>query len=466
MQIPILSGVYTDESSDIRTSYPRNLLPVVDENGISQGYLRPADGIKFFGQGTGSDRGGINWNDECFRVMGTSLIKVLADGSHVVIGDVGGSGQVIFDYGFTYLAIVSSGLLYLYDGATLAQVTDPDLGNVIDVVWVDGYFMTTDGEFLIVTELTDPFSIKPLKYGSSEADPDPVKALVKIRNEVYALNRHTIELFNNIGGSGFPFDRIEGAQIEKGCVGTHAACVFMETVAFVGSGFNEAISVYLGSNGQVVKLSTREIDKILASYNIVQLSDIVCETRVGEGYEHLMIRLPDQTLVYDATASKLNGTPVWLTLTSSILGTGLYRGQNLTRCYDKWIVGDPLSSNMGYLVDDIATHYDDETGWEFGTTIIYNEGRGLIFHELELVCLTGRVKVGVNPSVWTQYSLDGETWSQEKVRTAGKTGERSKRISWLKQGSMQNWRIQRFRGTSESHLTISRLEARIEPLHV
>jgi hypothetical protein len=30
-----------------------------------------------------------------------------------------------------------------------------------------------------------------------------VKALLKVRNEVYALNRHTIEAFDNVGGSGF-----------------------------------------------------------------------------------------------------------------------------------------------------------------------------------------------------------------------------------------------------------------------
>jgi hypothetical protein len=88
--------------------------------------------------------------------------------------------------------------------ATLTQNTDPDLGTVLDVVWVDGYWMTTDGEFLVVTDLTNPLAVDPFKYGSSEVDPDPVKALLKVRNEVYALNRHTIEAFDNVGGCGLP----------------------------------------------------------------------------------------------------------------------------------------------------------------------------------------------------------------------------------------------------------------------
>ncbi len=87
---------------------------------------------------------------------------------------------------------------------------------------MDGYFLSTDGEFLIVTELNDPTQVNPLKYGSSEADPDPVNAVLKLRNEVYAINRNTIEVFDNAGGDLFPFQRIEGAQIQKGAIGTFA----------------------------------------------------------------------------------------------------------------------------------------------------------------------------------------------------------------------------------------------------
>ena len=44
MQIPILNGIFTDEAADFRTSYPRNLIPVPKQEGISAGYLRPEAG--------------------------------------------------------------------------------------------------------------------------------------------------------------------------------------------------------------------------------------------------------------------------------------------------------------------------------------------------------------------------------------------------------------------------------------
>jgi hypothetical protein len=66
--------------------------------------------------------------------------------------------------------------------------------------------------------------------------------------------------------------------------------------------------------------------------------------------------------------------------------------------------------------------------------------------------------------VWTSYSLDGLTYSVEKPARVGKLGEYNKRVVWLQQGSMRNWRLQKFRGTSEAQLAMARLEARVEPL--
>lgn len=464
MQIPVLSGVYTDGSADFRTSYPVNLIPVPKGQGISAGYLRPADGIELLGEGPGIDRGGISWNGTCYRVMGSKLVRISSTGELFEVGDVGTGGQVTFDYSFDRLAIASGGLLFYLTAGVLTQVTDPDLGSVLSVVWVDGYFMTTDGEFLVVTELNDPFAVDPLKYGSSEIDPDPVKTLLRLRGEIYAVNRHTIEVFDNVGGDGFPFQRIEGAQIEKGAIGTHCACVFADAVAFLGSGREESPGIYIGGNSQANKISTREIDQILLKYTEAQLATVVLESRADKGHQHLWVHLPDRTLVFDAAGTAAANAPMWFTLTSGLADFSMYRARNLVWCYDRWICADPSSTKYGQLVDTVSTQYGDKARWEFGTTIVYSEGRGAIFHQLELVCLTGRVALGADPRVSTAYSVDGETWGQEKFVSAGKIGDRAKRLVWFQQGHMRNWRIQRFRGTSDAHISIARLEAQLEPL--
>jgi hypothetical protein len=466
MQIKILNGIYADSTPELRTAYPVNMTPVPLQSGISNGFLRPGDGIVANGTGPGADRGGMDWNGICYRVMGTKLVSVSNTGAVTVLGDVGGpkSGLVTMDYSFDRLAIASGGRLYYWDGTTLAQVTDPDLGTVLDFCWVDGYFMTTDGGNLIVTELNDPFSVNPLKYGSSEVDPDPVVALLKLRNEVHALNRHTIEVFDNVGGDLFPFARIDGAQIQKGVVGTFACCVYLDRIAFLGSGRNEAPAIYVGASAQTQKLSTQEIDELLATYTEEQLSLVKLEARNDKAHQHLYVHLPDRTIVYDAAASEALQTQVWFTLTSTVAGFSQYRARNFVWCYDKWLVGDPLSNNLGYFSQATGHHWGQQVRWEFGTSIVYNEGNGAIFNRLELVSLTGSVMLGTNPQISTSYSTDGLAWSQDRAISVGTTGNTAKRLAWFQQGHMRNWRIQRFRGDSDAHISFVRLEAQLEPL--
>lgn len=466
MQIPILNGIYTDSGApDFRTSYPRNLVPVPKDQGISKGYLRPAEGLRQFGgSGPGSDRGGINWNRAMYRVMGTKLVSVSSAGVIQELGTVGGAEQVAMDVGFDRVGIASNGSLFYWDGIALSQNTSPNLRTVLTVKFVGGYWVTTDGLYIVVTNLNDPFTVDPLKYGSLDADPGPLKAIDELRNELYAFGRYVIGIFQNVGGVGFPFQQVQGALVPRGIIGTHAYCDLGDSFAFVGSGRKEAPGVYRTIPADTEKLSTREIDQVLLGYSEEVLSLVVMESRVDKHQQLIYIHLPDQTLVYDTMASGALGEPVWHTLTTSVVGLGQYLARNLVWCYDRWIGGDPSAARLCELVDDVSSHYEGVNGWEFGTQALYNEGNPAILHELELVALPGRVALGDDPVVWASYSTDGQTWSAERPAKAGKQGERNKRIAWRNNGRVQHWRTQRFRGTSEAHLSFARLEAKVEPL--
>ena len=458
MQIPVLSGIYTDTDARFRVSYPVNLVPVPTSNGIGNLYLRPVEGLAELATTPGLDRGGINWNGFCYRVLGNTLVVVAETGSLASLGTIPGTDRVIMDYSFDRLAICADNKLYYYDSTTgLTQVTDPDLGTPIDVLWVDGYFMTTDGEFLVVTDLSDPYAVNPLKYGSSEVDPDPVVGLIKIRNEVYAINRHSIEVFDNVGGDLFPFQRIEGAQITKGAIGTHAVCEFENALAFLGSNHNEPLGLYLGYNGQTVKISTNDIDKILREYTEAELVNTVLESRVDNAHRYLYVHLPDRTLVYDAGATQVLNAAVWVVLTSSATTYSEYRAKNLVWCYDKWIFGDPASNTLGTYTNAVGSHYGTNVRWEFGTNIVYNNGQGAVFHELELIVLDDSA---AETTINTSHSFDGQTYTANAPATAGN----GKRISWRRQGKMRQWRTQRFTGDTSAKMSFAALEARLEPL--
>jgi hypothetical protein len=463
-QIAIISGIYADQSGDYRTSYPENLIPVPKAQGVSNGYLRPADGIASDGTGPGIGRGGINWNGVLHRVMGSKLVRIDAAGAVTELADIPGAEVVTLDYGFDRLGISAGGSLHYWNGSALTTVTDPDAGTVLDHCWIGGYYLLTDGANLIVTELNDPTAINPLKYGSAESDPDPIKAVDALRNEAYALGRYTIEAFQNISGDLFPFRRIDGAQVPRGVIGTHAYAPFAGTFAFLGSGRNESPAVYLMQPGDTLKLSTREIDTILGEFTEAQLAAAVVEARTDKSHQHLLIHLPDRCLVYDAAASQQMQQPIWFVLHSGVSDLAQYRASGLVWCYDRWNVEDPTSSAFGHFVGNVSSHYGQAVGWRFGTAMAYNGGADGIVHDLELVCLPGRAALGVNPTVWHSHSADGVTWSQERPKAAGKQGERAKRLAWRRAGRIQHVRMERFRGTSDAQLSMARLEAQIEAL--
>lgn len=467
-QVPILSGITADQFGEFRTSYPRNMVPVPMAQGISRGYLRPADGIAAFATGQGNDRGGIRWNDECYRVSGTKLVRVDASGAVTVLGDVGGSEFCSMDYSFDRLAIASNGHLYYLVGNTLTSVSDPDLGRVYDVLWEAGYFFTTDGTSIVQTELTDPTSVNPLRYGSSEGDPDPIMALSKLNREVFALNRFSMEAFENVGGDGFVLRRIDSATVSRGIIGRHAYCKLDDTFVFLGGGRTEKgvepPSVWVMTPGASRPVATREVDRILRNYTEAQLAGVVMETRVEQGHAAVLIHLPDQCLVYDAAASRASDVPVWYTLDSGLLARSQYRARGLVWCYDRWIAGDPTSASIGVLTQQTMEHFGAVIAWEFGTLVMYADGDDAIVVEMELVGLPGRVAFGSDPIIWSSYSHDGEDWSQERAISCGRQGERQKRMMWRKQGKIRHYRMQKFRGTSDARVSFASLRMELEPL--
>jgi hypothetical protein len=221
------------------------------------------------------------------------------------LGDIGDNGKdAVFTYSMDRLGIASNGILWYYNLATgLTSVVDPDIGVVNWVLWIDGYFAVTDGTTIAVTELADPYAVNPLKYGSAEESPDAINSLLKISGQLVAVGGLTCESFQNIGGSLFPFQRLPNALIERGSVGPYATTLYNQSYAFVGRGENEAPAVYLAGPGTTAKISTREIDLLLAAVTVAQWASLKLEARVDKAAQYLYVHLPTLTCVYDISAT-------------------------------------------------------------------------------------------------------------------------------------------------------------------
>lgn len=462
MQLSLVSGVTTNEQAEFELAYPVNLEPIIVNSKISNGQLRTAAGTLPFGAGPGIDRGGINWNDVLYRVMGQSLVKVAQNGTVTTLATIPGTGPVGLDYSFDQLIIRADGKLLYWNGTALTQVTDPDLGTCIDATWIDGYTMSTDGKFVVVTELNDPLEVKTAKYGSAEADPDPITGLIKSRGEAYALGRHTIQVFQNVGGNGFPFQVITGATIPFGCVSPSAKTLFGNTFAFVGSARGDALGVYVAGQGTADKISTRAVDDWLSS--LADPTSLVCERRVARDELRLLIHGPDETWIFLAKATEAAGEPIWYRAQSA---TGqAYRPRNAVNVYGRTIVGDAQSPSLGYLTTDVSSHFDQTTQWSFDVGLLYNSAKGAIVDRVELVGMSGRGDESEGGAVFMSSTRDGRTFSQERTVTLGKLGQRTKRIQWRPHIRMRSYMGFRFRGYSRALAGFASCEVEARPLTV
>lgn len=461
MRVPLLSGILADETAEFRTSYPVNLETVAVDNKIAKAQFRAPAGAVPFLTGPGIDRGGVEWGEELYRVMGTRLVRITPVGI-TDLGDVGEGGPVTFAIGFDRLAVRSGTRLYYYNGTTLTQVTDPDLGAVVDLLWIDGYYMTTDGTSVIVTELNDPTSVVPLKYGSAEEDPDMVTGLIKLRNEPYVLGRYTIQVFRNVGGSGFPFQNLRGASIPVGCVSPSAKCLYADTFAFVGSARGEALGVYVAGSGTATRISDRRIDDELAA--VEDPTQIILENRTSRGERRLFVHLPEKTLVYLLNASRELGEPVWYVAKSG--RDKPYRLRNAVEVNGTIYVGDAESAAVGLLTHEVATHFGEPAEWSFDVGLLYNEGKGGILRRVELIGLPGRAPSGVDGTVFLSMTRDGETFSVERGVPMGARGDRTKRMQWRPRTNFRNWLGMRFRGYSAALPGFAACEVEATPLAV
>jgi hypothetical protein len=459
-RVPLLSGITADETAEFKTSRPVNLEIVPIDNKIAKAQFRMTAGATEFAEGPGVDRGGIFWNDAMHRVMGTKLVSISEGAVVAELGDVGGTGPVTFDYSFDRLGIRSDEKLFYRNGAVLTEVTDQDLGPVLDFMWIDGYFMTTDGEAVVVTELNDPTSILPLKYGSAEEDPDAVTGLIKVRNEPYVLGRNTIQVLKNVGGNGFPFTAVRGASIPVGCVSPSAKCLFLDSFAFVGSARGEALGVYIAGQGTASKISDRAIDDELAK--VEDPTQIILENRSWRGERRLLVHLPDKTLVFQANATRDLEEPVWPSLKSG--RDKPYRLRNAVLAYGKVFIGDTESALVGELTETVATHFGEKAEWQFDVGLIYNEAKGFILTSVELVGLPGRAPHGEDGRLFMSMTGDGENWSVERAIPAGKAGQRNIRLQWRPRTNFRLWAGLRFRGYSAGLPGIAACEVQATPL--
>lgn len=454
--VTLIKGDKVNSLTDYRDALPINMYAVQKEILGAKGYMRSYPGLTSFGTGLGIDRGAV-YNERLnihFRVSGTKLVSVSSTGVVDVLGTISGTSQcrLMSFYSFNTQAIIADEKMFLYDTVGgFREVIDADLGNPIDGVWVDGYYLLTDGEYIYHTNLTDEEAIDPLKFATAEFMPDPSLGVAKTRdNKVIVFGRYTTEYFSNDASANFAFTRIAVRAQKIGIVATHAKCEIKGDFYITGGGKEETLSIYKTSDGVISKASTIEVDKILAKYTEPELVDMRMETYTEDGITFVLVHLPNEVLCLNETVSKAIGLQnAWSILKTDTIGDSPYKAIN--GVFDTrsalWVYGDKFDSHIGKLDKSVATYYGFKVEWILFTPFLNLDGCSI--DEVEIAVIPG-FNVIDDASIAVSITNNGLTYSREYWLNYGEPLDYGKRFIIRRLGYVRNYAGFKFRGISTS----------------
>jgi hypothetical protein len=376
------------------------------------------------------------------------------------LGVVPGSDQARIAFSFNNIAIVANRQLYYYNPTDgFRQITDPEIGSPIDIVWADSLFILTDGESIYHSNITNEEEYEPLDFATAEFRPDVTYGLgVNEDNEVIAYGENTTEYYANQGSDNFTYTRISLKAIKLGILGTHCKMEMDAKWYVLGRREESSPGVYIVQGGGSKKISSREVDKIISEYGEAGMRNVTLDAILIDAVSYVLVHLPNKTLLYNVNIGESMGNNVaWSTLKSDVLGDAAYRGRNFVRSPDisEWVGGDVRGGNIGKLDPSIATHFGELAEWILYTPLVDLESLSVDVFEIETI-------PGVAPdedaTVFLSQTENGRVYSNEEIELYGDNFDYDQRFYIRALGYIRKFVGYKLRGASRSRMSFANLD--------
>ncbi len=471
--IPIGGGYYLDESLPISAQRLINWFPAIPQTAGAQTAIYNTPGQSDFTSLGGINRGQHIMDEVNYAVNGNVLFKVNEDKTSASLGSIEGLGMVsMADNGSKLAVVVPGGKSYFYDGSALTQITDTDFITADTVSFKDGYFIFTasDGSVFFNSALNDPSNYRSLDTGTAEIDPDRIVSSIVIHNELFILGTRTIEIFQNIGGADFPFQRIPGANIQKGSHATFGVVGLDETFAFVGGGKDEKSGIYqISDSSRVIKISTPAIDLAIQKFSKDEISECVAMTYFDRGsqiaiWTFVSDKIPSKTFAYNATTTRLSGIPIWFEFQSGV-SDNRWNVNSISVAYGKVLAGT-TDAKIVELDHDVYTDSGEQIMRQLTTRALSNQDSPFFMPTIKLLMEAGvglTTGQGSDPKVGMQISDDGKVFGNMRQRSIGKIGRFEQQTQWRRNGRTSMQRFHRFTITDPIKPIIRGLQAVAQP---
>jgi len=422
------------------------------------------------------NRGAWVKNGIAYEVNGDQLYRVneiitagVSTYTTTSLGTIPGTGRVSMANNKTQLLILvpgGDGFIFNEDAGTpFEQITDVNFdanGNPQHVVFLDSFFvLTTDTNKIIISALNDGLTYDALDFAEAEADPDGIVVPIVYSNRLYILGQETIEAFQNIGGAGFPFQRVPGFVLPTGCDAAFSAIQAGGTFCFIGGGADESPSIFAFTGNGVTPISTDAIDDLLLTFTETEISQSFAVAYSQAGARFVIFTVKDKTFGYNFKTKTWHDRTSRRTFEGDVSDTR-WRVNSLITAYGKVFVGDFQDGRIGILDLNVNEEYGQNIIGTFSTLPFANNSKPIFVPSIELTMEAGVGDAATpNPVVRMSRSKDGKTFSDEISRAVGKVGEFMRRTIWRRNGRAARFEVFTFEYSEKTKRIVIKLEANI-----
>lgn len=337
----------------------------------------------------------------------------------------------------TRIVVTDGTEIYVYDTSTpatpIAAVADADRPTSPNTcIFQGGRILTDENDTGQVkgAGLYAPTAWDGLDFATAESNPDKLIRVVNYLGTIVLFGSYTSEFWSNVGGSGFPYARILGVDMEYGLAARWSVGKFAGSYAFLAQNREGQVAVMALNGSQPQRISNNELDHIINNY-----SNVADATGYGfslGGHPFYQISFPSamKSWLYDGS------TDYWSELR---YGTdGRHRAEVGVDFMSQTIVSDYENGKLYRLEESAYT----DNGAEIITVLrgrhIYKDKKNVRIAKLELGIEAGVGTVsgqGVSPVAGLRLSKDGgHTFGTQTFAPMGAVGETTKRCIWRRLG--------------------------------
>jgi hypothetical protein len=375
--------------------------------------------------------------DSLLSLHGTSLQQIDSVGVATVLGNVFGSEEVTFARNLKSptpqvgISDPEEGV-FVWDGSTVVQITDPDLLGVPNSVdFLNGYMLMgfDDGRFQ-GTDLNEMTSVDALNFGTADGHPDGMRRLFVHEQQVYLMGNKSIEIWVYEPDEEFPFIRLKGAVIPVGLLNRNAVTDVSGKMFWV----DDTGIVRRRNPGYVpLRISHNGVEDDLQQA-IADGEAVKCWGYLDGGHEFLVVTCTSWTWVWD------NVLEMWHERVSNRFDS--WQAQHYAYIFGKHLVASKIQGGI-YSLNKASF---DEAGSDLVLELITPNVRdfpgGASVHWLDILLETGvglfsGAAEDMDPELMVSCSKDGgKTFSIERRVKIGTAGQYRKTVRVTRWGAV------------------------------